>query len=52
MTTVYLDCAIEIPDVPGKINQVKNGNTTYIREYGIRQYRCLFFTMTWGRNKR
>lgn len=35
---MYLDCEIEIPDVPGKINQVKKGNTTYIRYVVGRTY--------------
>lgn len=38
VTTVYLDCEIEIPVVPGKINQVKKGNTTYIRYVVGRTY--------------
>ena len=35
---MYMDCEIEIPDVPGKINQVKKGNTTYIRYVVGRTY--------------
>lgn len=35
---MYMDCEIEIPNVPGKINQVKKGNTTYIRYVVGRTY--------------
>ena len=35
---MYMDCEIEIPDVPGKINQVKKGNTIYIRYVVGRTY--------------
>ena len=35
---MYMDCEIEIPDVPGKINHVKKGNTTYIRYVVGRTY--------------
>ena len=35
---MYMDCETEIPDVPGKINQVKKGNTTYIRYVVGRTY--------------
>ena len=28
---MYLDCEIKIPVVPGRINQIKKGKTTYIR---------------------
>lgn len=35
---MYMDCEIEIPNVPGKINQVKKGNTTYIRYVVSRTY--------------
>ena len=28
---MYLDFEVEIPNVPGKINYVKKGRTTYVR---------------------
>lgn len=28
---MYLDFEVEIPNVPGKINYVKKGSTTYVR---------------------
>ncbi|MDD3137594.1 MAG: transposase [Lachnospiraceae bacterium] len=35
---MYMDYEIDIPDVPGKINRVKKGNTTYIRYVVGRTY--------------
>jgi len=35
---MYLDCVVSIPVVPGKINQIKKGNTIYIRYVVGRTY--------------
>jgi transposase len=35
---MYLDCETAIPDVPGKINKVKKGGTTYVRYVVGRTY--------------
>lgn len=35
---MYLDCVVEIPDLPGKISRFKKGNTTYIRYVDGRKY--------------
>ena len=35
---MYLDCEIKIPVVPGRINQIKKGKTTYIRYVLKRTY--------------
>lgn len=35
---MYLDFEVEIPEVPGRINQVKKGNTTYVRYVVGRTY--------------
>ncbi len=35
---MYLDCVVSIPNVPGKINQIKKGNTIYIRYVVGRTY--------------
>jgi len=36
---MYLDCSIEIPDVPGKISLITKGNTTYVRYVAERIYK-------------
>ena len=35
---MYLDCVVSIPDVPGKINQIKKGKTIYVRYVVGRTY--------------
>ena len=35
---MYLNCEIKIPVVPGRINQIKKGKTTYIRYVRKRTY--------------
>ena len=35
---MYLNYEVKIPDVPGKINQVKKGNATYVRYVVGRTY--------------
>ena len=35
---MYLDCEIKIPVVPGRINQIKKGKTTYVRYVLKRTY--------------
>lgn len=35
---MYLDCEIKIPVVPERINQIKKGETTYIRYVLKRTY--------------
>jgi hypothetical protein len=38
---MYLDCETAIPDVPGKINKVKKGGTTYVRYVVGRTYHAI-----------
>ena len=35
---MYLNYEVEIPNVPGKINQIKKGNTIYVRYVVGRTY--------------